>query len=38
MFGLNITAIDWASLIITRGVTIYVVKAKNPFEKETDEY
>ena len=38
MFGLNITAIDWASWIIAIAVTIYVASAKNPFEKGTDEY
>ena len=38
MFGLNITAIDWASWIIAITVTIYVASAKNPFEKGTDEY
>jgi len=38
MFGLNITAIDWASWIIAIVVTIYVASAKNPFEKGTDEY
>ncbi len=38
MFGLDITPIDWISLIIAIVVTIYVASAKNPFEKGTDEY
>ena len=38
MFGLNITAIDWAFWIIAIVVTIYVASAKNQFEKGTDEY
>jgi len=38
MFGVNLTVIDWASLIIAIVVTIYVAIAKNPFEKGTDEY
>jgi hypothetical protein len=38
MFGLDITPVDWISLIIAIAVTIYVASAKNPFEKGTDEY
>ena len=38
MFGIDITFIDWASWIVAIVVTIYVIAAKNPFEKGTDEY
>jgi len=38
MFGMDVTAIDWLSWIIAIIVTIYVVSAKNPHEKGTDEY
>lgn len=38
MFGFNITIVDWLSLIVAIVITIYVIKAKNPFKKGTDEY
>jgi len=38
MFGFNITTIDWTALLIALIVTLYVWRAKNPFEKGTDEY
>ena len=38
MFGIDITLIDWVSWIVAIVVTIYVVAARNPFEKGTDEY
>lgn len=38
MLGLNVTALDWASLILAVVVTAYVSRAKNPFEKGTDDY
>lgn len=36
--GMDITPIDWISLVIAIIVTIYVFAAKNPHEKGTDEY
>jgi len=38
VFGVNLTPIDYVSWIIAIAVTIYVMRAKNPYKKGTDEY
>jgi hypothetical protein len=38
VFGFNINAFDIISLIVALAVTIYVAIAKNPFEKDTNQY
>ena len=38
MLGLSMTAFDWISLAIAFLITIYLVRAKNPYEKGTDEH
>lgn len=38
MFGMNITALDWAAFVLAIIITVYILAAKNPYPKDSNEY